>query len=517
MSEVDFDKYENETYTKEELSKDDITFGGTDGGYIYEIKTLQNGEKYLSMCTYKSNNSSGAGGSIVHNLPNALEKGTVMLDISVRADSTNMTRNLFILKSSDSKKVYTMSLDSKGKLYGATQGTYGGSKYFTGQSYKTDDDDFYNLRVVLTRNNTDFSWDFSVYDRLTSYTSPVYKIEIPAATLKDIQSISSIDLWNATTTQCYLDVKESVLFTPTTEDLILNSTIVDEQGKELTEFKDIDKLYLKYDAENITAEDISLCVFVNVFYENRLEKVSMSPAVIKGKAKDTGKMLEIDLDGVTAYNSIEIFIWKADEIVPVCPKQELIYSSNGVEAYTLENKVSKIVSFIPQNRIVASEAIPSNFKVFHGEKEIDIEEVRLESATNTVRICLKDDIPVSDGIEVQSNALMCMNGEKMSIDCALYPYVEEGICLYDIGFHRMTVYDDKGKQVSVVPEKGEYTIEIEFVNNNSLEHEVKGTLILKGNRTIELDKFCEKVQNYSRYVYKKKFNLEKGDIISLIL
>lgn len=518
VSDADFQKYNNKTYTKEELSKDNVAYSGTDGCYIYQIKTLQNGEKYLSMCYYVNKSGlSGAGGSLSHNLPDAIEKGTVMLDISVRADGTNITRNLFKLRSSDKKNVYTMSLTQANKLNGATQGMYTGGKCFTGQSYKADSNGFYNLRMVVTRKDTESPWDFSVYDRLTSYTNPIYKIEIPAATLKDIQLVTTTDLWNTTSNKAYIDVKESVLFTPTYEDIIIDSTIADEQGKELSEFKGEDKLYLKYDAENITAEDVSLCVYESVYYGDVLVKTAVYPVVVEGKAKDTNKMLGIDLDGVTAYNSIEFVIWKTDGLVPVTPKQKIIYSSDGVEAYTLENKFSKILSLTPEKRILASDALSSNFKVLHGDREIAVEEVRLEAATNTMKIYLKDGLTVSDEVTVKSNILKCMGGEETSIDCVLYPYLEERVELYDTGFYRMTVYDAKGAQVSIVPEKGEYTVEIKFINNSSTECDVKGTIVAKGNRAVEIDKFNEKVESYSRYTYKKKFNLEKGDIISLIL
>ena len=516
VSGIDFQRYNIKAYTKEELTEDSVTFSGADKCYVYEIKALENGEKYLSMCLY-ANNTNGAGGSLNHNLQDAIEKGTVMLDVSVRADNTLITRNLFKLKSSDKKSVYTMSMTKENGLYCATQGTYASSKYFTGESYKTDENGFYNLRMVATRKDTESSWDFSVYDRLTSYTKPIYKIEIPASTLKDIKTVTTTDLWNTTSTKGYIDVKQSVLFTPTSEDVIIDSTITDERGKELTEFKGKNKLYLKYDAENITSEDANLCVYQNVYYGDVLVRTAIHPFVIEGKAKNTNQMLEIDLEGVTAYNSIEIVIWKTEGLVPVTPKLKIIYSSNGVEAYTLENKTSKVIAFVPQKRILANEAVASNFTVLQSGKKLDIEEVRLESATNTVRIYLKKGISVSDETSVKSDTLKCMGGEEMLIDCVLYPYIEESVMLYDIGFHRMTVYDNEGRQVSVVPEKGEYTVEIEFINNNSKVHEVKGTIVAKGNRAVELDKFSEQIENYSRYTYKKKFNLEKGDIISLIL
>ncbi len=205
---------------------ENISFSGAQE-YSYVVDETSKGEKYINYTCVKKTASAGGGSTVT--LPEAIEDGKVIVDLGVKADSGNMTRNLFTLRSSGTSKIYTFSISNTNDLGSATQGDYK-SGGFTGEKRARDEDGFWNLRLSVKRADKNDAWSYEVYDKNTSLDKPIYKISIPSSKLENINSIIVFDVYNMTTTPASIMLKDIVVTMPRTPSVIYTNGENGEPG-----------------------------------------------------------------------------------------------------------------------------------------------------------------------------------------------------------------------------------------------------------------------------------------------
>ena len=190
----EFSDFEEGTTSPSELGGDNVTFGSS----TYNIVTTEDGTKYVT----STGSQSVKGGSISITLPRAVSKGEIAFDLSFKAIGGNIKRNLFTARDSSNNKVYMLQINQNNTISKNNETiTVGGSS--TGNTYTTDQDGFYNIRVVYRADDELSNWTINVYDKLTSTTEPIWKAELGRVYdsekgkygLPDIAQLALFDIW----------------------------------------------------------------------------------------------------------------------------------------------------------------------------------------------------------------------------------------------------------------------------------------------------------------------------------
>lgn len=516
----DYEGFDEGIYTQTELKKDRITYSGNEQRCSYEIKTAASQKKYLDIsCAKEEGDTSGVGGGMSVYTESNFTVGSLVLDTEVSGGGvgSKTTRNLFILKSS-SQSIYTMQIDVGGLLGGATQGSYNGMKNFTGVQYVQDSDGFYSLRMVLSRAKDTDPWIMKVYDRLTSLSEPIYKIEIPADSLKYVNRILMVDLWNSSTSDCYACIKSARLYTADYADVLTDLAFENIDGSAAEEYKGADTLYAKLDMNNILTRDISLIAVMSVYNSDMLKKAAVYPISLTEGQTLKDESLELDMSDVTAYDRVSFMIWESNELIPLMSAQRLVYSNESVSEDRLVYRDSNMIRLIPDRGLIAEKAIPESFTVTHGDDTLKVNEVCFDSTLNELTIYIDSYLPVTEQLKVTSNSIGCTAGGSVTIDSAVYPYPTEARDLYSFGLISIALYDSAGKPTASAQNSGEYTAVLRFANNSGAYKNCRGVLCAKNNSSERLlDKFNIRMNNYSEYEYTKKISLNKDDVITLII
>lgn len=516
----DYESFDEGTYTSSQLGKDTVVYGysGAETRSQFKIKKTDSGKKYIDIsCAKNAGDTSGVGAAMSVYSGTNVTAGSLVLDAEVSGGGKLAARNLFIIKGTSSS-VYTMQITDGGLLGGATQGTYIGKTYFTGAQYVKDSDGFYNLRLVLSRASDADPWDMKVYDRLTSLSEPIYRIEIPAASLKNVNRISLIDLWNSSTDNGYACIKSARLYTADCTDILNGLAFENADGTLAEEYKGADTLYVKLSMNNILTKDISIYGIMSVYNGDILKKAAVYPISLTKGQVVTDKSLELDMSDVTAYDKVTFMMWESGTLTPLMSARRLVYSKDEVNEDEISYSDSNIVKLIPSGEICAADAVSSKFSVKNGEDAVEILEVCYNPTSNELTFYLDKAVSVTQMLTVTSSELSLTDGGSITVNQNAYPYPAQENDLYSFGLISIALYDSSSKPAASAQEGGEYTAALRFINNSGKTKSCRGVLCAKGGTSERLlDKFNIRMNNYSEYKYTKKINLKKDEVITLII
>ncbi len=304
----------------------------------------------------------------------------------------------------------------------------------------------------------------------------------------------------------------------TRQNMILNVDFFDTEGNASQEFANNDILFASVNIKSLLSKDALIVVYMSVLYEDALTKAVSYSIPVKPMETITDFRLELDLSDATMFNKVELMAWDAKSLTPLIQKQQLVYSNQEIQMFEMTNAKSNVLRYYTNKRIRAIDLDISNFIVKKQEEKLSISEIRYEPLNNEIRFYLQEEISLDEIVDIKSAELNCLDGEKILINTTTYPCWIGQNDLYSSGFYSMKVCDSEGNAVLKTKKSGEYTVNIEFINNNQIQEKRHISLYSKSGLGVKkLDELEIEIEKISKYTYKNIFVLEKDSTICLII
>lgn len=494
-------------YTPTQLNIANVTFGTNS-------EIVINDDGSLSLGTVKGK----AGGSIRFTTPNPVTEGNIAFDVKLKKEGSNhgwTGRNVLRFGTAD-KQYQALVLYTDGSIRAnvyddiTASGNFPLTSSGRNGSYTTDNE-YYDLRMLFSRETENDDWYIRVYDKQFSTTQHFYEQTVPADKLSELSTVA-FEVYKQKTEdeESVITVKDASFMLP----MLINAELsfCDSEGNTVNSAVAADKLNAVINVSSIESSDKTLDAYVALYDGAELKKLVKQKVIATKMTDNENQLISLDLDDdITLTSKISLMLWD-DELVPVSKAKSIYYTDNLIDSGS--GDFASLYLNVQSRNLSAVTLVKDNFTVtsLSGE-DIPVQGVTYYSHTGILKIEIPEDTPA--GIcRVTSCGLVSIDGQQVMIDEDVGTTRDYKLPMYETSLVGVDLLR-KGMAVKEPDEDNDYIVRLRIVNQSD---SAKDKFIIYRRGASSLKEAYEiDISDYSDINVEILFpiKLEKGDMISV--